>query len=896
MPVSLTINGVKIQITEGMTVLEAARAHDIYIPTLCYHPKLSPVGACRLCVVEIENMRGFPTACTVPAVDGMIVRTETEALQKLRREILALILSEHPYTCLVCESRAECSEFQGTIRKAAVTTGCQYCPQNGQCELQTLVDYLGLQEMPYPIAYRGLPVEQDDPFFDRDYNLCILCGRCVRACQDVRHNGVLAFIHRGSQTIVGTAFGRSHLETGCQFCGACVDVCPTGALADKRGKWEGVPTAVVPSVCPYCAVGCAVNVQVKNHKVIRTVAHDDGPANDGQLCVRGRFGVVDVVHNLARLKTPLMRRPIPGGAMGDVRLVEISWEEALDVVARALSQYQGDEFALIASATATNEENYALQKFARTVMQSNNVALAAGFPEVGPHQGTGAESTLVDTLRTINSPAIRDVRAARCILAIGTNVFESHPILGLEIRHALSKGARLITVDTRQTTMARQSDVWLQPKVGTDHVLLAGMIKAITRRPSPATPREIEHSNLGLGAWDLELVSEVTDVKPEAIVQAVSLLMEHQPGLIIYGSGVTHYPTARDVINAIHSLAFVAGDMAVMGVPGEGNFVGAHDVGAHPALLPGYRPVSDPGARASFEAAWGVTLDPRPGRTYEGILEGIRDGQIKALYLAGEVPPLAELANLEFLVVQDILPTENLQYAHVVLPATTFVEMDGTLTNLEGRVQRLRQAIPPVGMSRPGWMIVRDIARRMGELGACDLGPGNWDYQSAADVMAEIAALVPAYAGISYETLGVSGALRRFEPVIKTQFVPFNLDGIPQFASDDFPFTLITERNLFYYHGACLTEQVKGMNLIKHEEVLHLNPADASRLGIADGALVRVVSVYGSTESVVRLTKGMPEGAAFISVNRVTGSPLFSAMAPGVKACGVRIENVRRET
>jgi formate dehydrogenase alpha subunit len=251
MTVSISINGIAVKARPGMTVLEAARANDIYIPTLCYASKLPAVGACRMCVVEIENMRGFPTACTVPVSDGMVVRTETEAVQNLRREILSLILSEHPYTCLVCE--AKCGDYMGgTIRKAAVTTGCQYCPANGQCELQDLVDYLGLEDVPYPITYRGLPVEKDDPFFDRDYNLCILCGRCVRACQEIRHSGVLAFVKRGSETIVGTAFGRSHLEADCQFCGACVDVCPTGALADKRAKWEGRPAAVVPSVCPYC--------------------------------------------------------------------------------------------------------------------------------------------------------------------------------------------------------------------------------------------------------------------------------------------------------------------------------------------------------------------------------------------------------------------------------------------------------------------------------------------------------------------------------------------------------------------------------------------------------------------------------------------------------------------
>jgi len=857
MAVSLTINGIPVKADQGTTVLEAAKAHNIYIPTLCHHPKLASAGACRLCIVEIEKIRGFTTACTVPVSDGMVVRTDTEALQNMRREILSLILSEHPYSCLVCERRADCDDFQGTIRKAAVTTGCQYCPKNGQCEIPKLVDYLELRDIPYPIAYRGLPVENGDPFFDRDYNLCILCGRCVRVCQDVRHAGVLAFTYRGSQAIVGTAFGRSHLEADCQFCGACVDVCPTGALADKRGKWEGVPTSVIPSVCPYCSVGCAVDVQVKDGRVIRMVGHDDAPTNDGQLCVRGRFGVVDVVHGLTRLKAPLVRR--------NGRLVEVSWNEALQTVAQGLNQYRGEQFAAVGSAAATNEESYALQKFARSVMHSNNISLAAGFPK---HENS---DEITDTLRTISGPAISDIRKAACIIAIGTNVFDSHPIIGVEIRHALSRGARLITVDTCETSMAKVSTVWLQPRIGTDHILLAGMIKKLAKK-RPASE---------LAKLDIARVALTTGVKEEAIENAANMLAQHAPAIIIYGSGVTHYPTGHNVIRAIRSLAFVAGNVGLIAVLGEGNFVGAHDMGVHPTLLPGYRSISTPKARKDFETKWEAPLSPTPGRTYEDILAGFRQGEIKALWLAGEVPPMKDLANLAFVVVQDIVSTENLQYAHVVLPATTFAEMDGTLTNLEGRVQRVRQTIPPVGVSRPGWMILRDVANLM--------HAAHWDYSSAADVMAEIASLVPAYRGVKHETLGGSGVLRRFEPAAKAQFVPFELDRLQQLTSDEFPFTLITERNLFYYHGACLTEQVKGMNLVKNEETLRLNSADATRLGVSDGAVVEVASQHGNAECIAQSSSAVPEGAALTSINRVMGSSLFPTLAPTTKACAVRI-------
>jgi predicted molibdopterin-dependent oxidoreductase YjgC len=860
MSISLTINGQEVKAEPGMTVLQAAQMHGIYIPTLCYLPQLRPAGACRMCVVEIDLLRGYPSACTVPVSEGMVVRTETETLQNLRREILSLILAEHPYTCLVC--KVDCGLFHcGTIRKAAVTTGCQYCPANGQCELQTLVEYLDIQDLPYPISYRGLPVEHEDPFFDRDYNLCVLCGRCVRVCQEVRHVGTLAFVNRGSQTIVGTAFGRSHLDTNCEFCGSCVDVCPTGALADKRAKWEGVPAATVPSVCPYCSVGCAVQVQVKNNKVIRTVGLAEGPTNEGQLCTRGRFAVVDVVHHPARLKTPLLRR--------NGRLVEASWDEALAVVAEQLGHYQGDSFAAVASATATNEENYLLQKFTRTVMGSHNIALAAGFPDQAD------TLDLVTTLRDIDTPAIHEVRNVDCIVVIGANLFESHPILSLEIRHALSRGATLLTLDVRQTELAKAATVWLQPKIGTDHLLLAGIIQ------------QLKMEGLTFNGLEPTQVSHITGVALEAITKAARLLADQRGGrtVIIYGSGVTHHPTALEVIKAIRSLAFAL-DAGVIGVPGESNFVGSYDMGVHPALLPGYNPVADPTARVKFEAAWGTRLKAEPGLSYESIVEGICQGQLKALWLAGEMPPLPELAKLEFLLVQDIVETEGLQYAHVVLPTTTFAEQEGTLTNLEGRVQRLHQAIPPFRLARPGWMIVRDVVQRMGS-------HASWSYPGAAAVMAEIATVAPAYEGANYDTLEQTGYIRRFEPIPAAQFTPFSLDGVPRFASDAFPLTLLTERNLLYYHGVCLTEQVAGMNLVKQEEVLHLNPLDADRLDLAEGSLAKVVSPYGSAECLVRVVDDLlPEGAAFISFNRISSSNLFPNLNPSAKAYPVRVERV----
>lgn len=366
--IKLNINGKEVQATDGMTVLEAAEAAGIFIPTLCRHSNLTPYGGCRLCMVEIKGMKRYPTACTTPVEPDMVVRTDTDKIQELRRRILELILSEHPYICLICEQKDKCEEYQYSIRKVGVTTGCKFCPNDEQCELQEVVEHIGIKDVDFPINYRALSVEKFDPFYDRDYNLCILCGRCVRVCQEVRDNGVLAFTYRGPRALVGTAFGKSHIESGCEFCGACVDVCPTGALYENRVKWEGKPDHYVATVCPYCGIGCGINLNIKENKIISVTPASEGKANNGQACVRGRFCVAQIVHSNNRIKVPMIRK-------GE-KLVEVSWDEALNTIASNLSKYKGEQFACIACPQCTNEDIYMFQKFTRKIMNSNNIAIA----------------------------------------------------------------------------------------------------------------------------------------------------------------------------------------------------------------------------------------------------------------------------------------------------------------------------------------------------------------------------------------------------------------------------------------------------------------------------------------------------------------------------------------
>ncbi|MFQ6122719.1 MAG: formate dehydrogenase subunit alpha, partial [Dehalococcoidales bacterium] len=755
--ITLTINGQEVKAKKGMTVLEVAKAAGIYIPTLCHHPDLEPYGGCRLCVVEIEKVRGLQPACTYPASDGMIVHTETEAVNNVRRTALELIMVNHPSECLICERRTEkngCTPYEICLRNVAVTDRCILCPANEHCELQKVVDYLGIHELRLSRSEGRFEVDTSHPFFDLDRNRCILCARCVRTCNEVTGCGSLDLAYRGYSMKVVTFADRPLLESFCSSCGECVAHCPVGALIPKETHQ---PTGEVKTTCPYCGVGCQMNLGIKDERVIRVSGDRDNEVNRGRLCVKGRFGVAEFIRHPERLTNPLMRQ--------NGKLAEVTWDEALNEVASRLGRYQPDEIAVISSAKCTNEENYVIQKLARAVLGTQNIDHCARLchsPSVAglvQSFGSGAMTN-----------SISDISDAGCILAIGTNTTETHPVIGWEVRKAARKGAKLIVANPREIELVPDAELWLQHHPGTDVALIMGMCRVIVDEElfdsSFITERceNFEAFKESLKGFDLNFVEQTTGVPEELIVEAARMYATNSPAAILYAMGITQHSHGTDNVIAIANLAMLTGNVGKPGsgvnpLRGQNNVQGACDMGALPNVYPGYQAVSNSAIKEKFETAWDCSLPAQPGLTITEIIEAAYNEQIKAIYIMGENPVLSEpeakhaeeaLQKLEFLVVQDIFLTETAKLAHVVLPGVTFAEKDGTFTNTERRVQRVRQAIEPVGNAKPDWWITCRIAQKMGK--------GNgFNFASPSQIMEEIAQLTPSYGGISYRRLEKDG-------------------------------------------------------------------------------------------------------------------------------------------
>jgi len=883
---TLTIDGLSVKARKGDTILKAALDHNIYIPHLCYHPELTPFGGCRLCMVKIQG-RGLTISCKAPVEEGMTVITEDPAINAIRRIAAELLIANHDARCLECA-------------------------KNTRCKLQEIAAYIGISDERLgrlqPVV-RTLPVDDSNPFFIRDFNRCVLCGICVRTCQEIQMLGAIDFTFRGVDTKIATLGDKPILHSTCVSCGECVVRCPVGALLPKKAD---TPTRQVNTICPYCGVGCGIKLGVRGNTIVGVQGDVDGPANRGRLCVKGRFGIAEFVHHPDRLTTPMIRK--------NGRLEEASWDEALDLVASRLRGYTPAEVGVIASAKCTNEENYVIQKFARAVLGTNNIDHCARLchaPSVAglvQSFGSGAMTNSID-----------EISDSTCIFAIGTNTTEAHPIIGLEMIEAVRRGGKLIVANPREIDLVRYADLWLRHSPGTDVALLMGMMRVIVDEglADSAFINErcegFEAFTESLKDFDLGFVEQVTRVPRAKIVEAARMLATNGPAAIFYSMGITQHSHGTDNVLAIANLAMITGSVGkpssgVNPLRGQNNVQGACDMGALPNVYPGYQAVSDPNIRKKFESAWGVSLSPTPGLTLVELMEAAYRKDMKALYIVGENPAISDpdiqhvrqaLSRLEFLVVQDIFLTETTEFAHVVLPGASFAEKDGTFTNTERRVQLVRKAIEPIGNSRPDWWIVCQLAHR--------LGVSGFEFDDASDIMDEIGSLTPSYGGVNYERLSHGGLqwpcptddhpgtcilhTRGFVRG-KGRFMPLRYTPSVETPDEQYPLILTTGRSLYHFHTGTMTRKVAGLNVIEPGGVVEISPEDASRLGLAQGDRVKISSRRGEVVAGAKVTDVVPSGVVYMdfhfaeSAANILTNPVFDPVAkiPEFKVAAVRVE------
>ncbi len=890
----LTINNTGTTVPQGTTILEAARQLDIPIPTLCDDPRLSPYGSCRLCIVEVDGMAKPVPSCTTPVTEGMVVTTESPRLSRLRKTVIDLLLSNHPDDCMCCEAA-------------------------GDCNLQQLAYTYQADGNRYEGERWNHPVEDDNPFIAYDPNKCIVCGRCTRICNEVVMAGTIEMTGRGFKAKPDTAFMQPRTLKNCEFCGQCVSTCPTGALTDKKSRGLGRTRDVrkIKTTCTYCGTGCNFFLNVAGDRVVRVTSDFDAPVNKGNLCVKGRYGY-DFIHHKDRITSPLIRQ-------GDT-FREASWDEALELVAKRfkeiIAKYGEDKVGGFSSSRCTNEENFLLAKWVRCAVGSNNVdncARVCHAPTVAglaTSLGAGAATNSLEQMTDIDT-----------IFIIGSNTTEAHPIVSLYLKQALQKGAKVVVADPRRIWFAERSDVWLNLKPGSNIALLNGIIRVILEN-GWENKQFIETRTEGFAElkakveeYDLDRVEQLTGVAGDKIVEAARLYSQAEKSMIVYGLGITEHLTGTENAMAIANLALVCGQIGrpstgIMALRGQNNVQGASDLGPLPTHLPGYQPLHDPACREKFEKTWSVAIKERAGLKSVEMLDECAKGNFKALYILGEDPAHTDpdihhvrkaLENIEFLVVQDIFPTETSKYADVILPGASFAEKDGTFTNGERRVQRIRKAVEPVA-GLADWEVTCRISTLMGY---------PMTYSHPSEIMDEIAALVPSYGGIAYPRIEEKGIQwpcpTKDHPGTQTlyteqfprpsglaQFMVLDHIGSGEVPDDEYPLVLITGRRREHYNNGSQTRHAVGINDLVPEELVEISIEDASSLGIEDRSWVKVSSRRGELKVRARVTERSQKGNVFMSFHhqdtltniltsahrcRISGTPEYKSCAVLIEPC-----------